>query len=223
MGGTQERAASVEEEGNFEERQKSSYKDKVMGMGADVVMEDEDADLYGDASDDDEIYEDDDGPWISLGMTKEEKIEAMKPWRLSLIIKLVGRKIGYQFLLRHLQSLWKPQQTFSLIDLCNDYFIARFSNKQDYEVALLNGPWVISDHYLHVQRCVPDLMPMDATIDSLLVWVRFSILPVEYYTARWIERAGNKLGRTIKVDRATLMASQGKFARVCIEVDLTNH
>lgn len=33
--------------------------------------------------------------------------------------------------------------------------------------------------------------------------------------------AVNKIGRTIKVDRTTLMASKGKFARVCIEVDLT--
>lgn len=99
--------------------------------------------------------------------------------------------------------------------------MARFHDKQDYEVALLNGPWVISDHYLHVQRWVPNFMPNTAKIKSLLVWIRFPILPVEYYTVRWLERAGNRIGRIIKVNKATLMASRGKFARVCVEVDLT--
>lgn len=129
-----------------------------------------------------------------MGMTNEEKCEARKPWRLSLIIKQTGRSMGYQFLLCRLQILWKTRQTFMLIDLHNDFFIARFTNKHDYEVALLNGPWIISDHYLHVQRWFPNFMPMEATIDSLLVRVRFSVIPVEYYTTKWLERAANKLG-----------------------------
>lgn len=82
----------------------------------------------------------------------------------------------------------------------NDYYIARFSNKLDYEVALLNGPWVINDHYLHVRRWEPNFMAKTATIDSLLVWVRFPIIPVEYFRERWLLRAGNKIGRAIKVD-----------------------
>lgn len=35
-----------------------------------------------------------------------------------------------------------------------------------------------------------------------------------------LERAANKLGRTVKVDKAMLMPSRGKFPRVCVEVDL---
>lgn len=116
--------------------------------------------------------------------------------------------------------MWKPQHDFALIDLCNDFFIARFSNKQDYEFALLNGPWVISVHYLHVRRWVPNFMPRTAKIESLLVWIRFPVLPVEYYTHKWLVRAGNKIGKTMKVDKATLLASRGRFARVCVEVDL---
>lgn len=47
------------------------------------------------------------------------------------------------------------------------------------------------------------------------------MLPVEYYTSIWLEHAGDRIGRTVKVDRNTLMTSRGKFARVCVEVDLT--
>lgn len=221
MEGNSKRGAGGNEEGNFEERCKSSYKEKVLDMNFDVVMEGDEVDLEGEVSDDDKSEYDEEDPWFSIGMTKEEKLEARRPWRLSLIIKLVGKSVGYQFLMRWLQLLWKPQHAFSLVDLHNDFFIARFSNKLDYEVALLNGAWVISDHYLHVQRWVPKFMPISAKIESLLVWVRFPILQVEFYSAIWLEKAGNRIGRKVKVDRTTLLESRGKFARVCVEIDLT--
>lgn len=104
-----------------------------------------------------------------------------------------------------LAILWKHQHAFALIDLSNDFFIARFSNKQDYDVALLKDPGIITNHYLHVQRRVPNFMLHAATIDSLLVWVEFPELPMGYYNGKWLERAGNKFGRTTKVDRTTLV------------------
>lgn len=86
---------------------------------------------------------------------------------------------------------------------------------------MLNGPWVIKNHYLHVRRWEPNFMPKTTTIDSLLVWVRFPVVPVEYFNERWLIRAGNQIGKAVKVDRTTLIASRGKFARVCVEIDLT--
>lgn len=46
------------------------------------------------------------------------------------------------------------------------------------------------------------------------------MLQVEYYIERWLRKAGNEIGHTIKVDIITLLASREKFARVCVEVDL---
>lgn len=57
-------------------------------------------------------------------------------------------------------------------------------------------------------------------ITSLPVWVWFPVLPVEYYSKRWIKKTDNHIGRMIKIDTATLFVSREKFARVCVEVDL---
>lgn len=35
-----------------------------------------------------------------------------------------------------------------------------------------------------------------------------------------LECEGNRIGRTLKVDNITLIASRGKFARVCVRIDL---
>lgn len=46
------------------------------------------------------------------------------------------------------------------------------------------------------------------------------MLLVEHYSVQWLHRAGNKIGINLKIDAATLPTSRGKYARVCVEVDL---
>lgn len=48
--------------------------------------------------DDDISDEDEKGPWFNVEMSKEEKIEARRPWHNSIIIWLIGRNIEYHYL-----------------------------------------------------------------------------------------------------------------------------
>lgn len=65
-------------------------------MHLETDVAEEDIDRSDDDLSDDEV----EGPMFSMRITKQDKIIARRPWRTSLIIKLIGRKIGYQFLLR---------------------------------------------------------------------------------------------------------------------------
>lgn len=109
---------------------------------------------------------------------------------------------------------------FVLIDFPNDFFIVRFTSREEYCLALLTGPWMIGNNYLHVQRWQLNFVADEAIIAHLPIWVRFPKLPVEYYSVDWLHRAGNKLGKTLKVDMALLAASRGKYAKACVEVQL---
>lgn len=42
-----------------------------------------------------------------------------------------------------------------------------------------------------------------------------------YYTVKWLERAGNQIGHTLRVDNTTLVASREKFVQVYVDVDLS--
>lgn len=44
---------------------------------------------------------------------------------------------------------------------------------------------------------------------------------MECYTRTWLKREGNEIEKTLRVDDVTLVASRGKFTRVCVEVDLS--
>lgn len=92
----------TEEDAYLEERRKISFKDLFIGHQTSERMDEDGRQDDDDISDDDMVDDEEEGPWLSMGMTKEEKIEARKPWELSIIIKLVGKTIGYHYLLRRL-------------------------------------------------------------------------------------------------------------------------
>lgn len=64
-------------------------------------------------------------------MTKEVKIDARRPWRNSLIIKLIGRTIWHQYLWRRIQAMWRTQSEPVLIDLSKNYYIVKLQRKEE--------------------------------------------------------------------------------------------
>lgn len=69
---------------------------------------------------------DDDPKCPTIRFTAKEKEHIRAPWRQSLINKVMGRRVGYAYLLRRLNSLWHPKGRMDLIALENDYFLVKF-------------------------------------------------------------------------------------------------
>ncbi|XVF81050.1 hypothetical protein PTKIN_Ptkin15bG0125300 [Pterospermum kingtungense] len=151
---------------------------------------------------------------------KAEKIRLRRPWSQTLIIKVMGRSVGYNYLNR-LKVLWKPKSAIDLIALENEYFLVKFSSLEDYDFAKYEGPWMFLDHYLIVKEWSPNFDPMTDSTEKLLVWVRFPCLPIEYYDYDFLMKVGEKIERPVRIDEATSIVSSGKFARMCVEVDIT--
>jgi hypothetical protein len=154
-------------------------------------------------------------------LSEDEKKRIQQPWKHGLIVKLMGRRIGYKALETRLRQMGVQKGVISIIDLSYDYFLVNFTHKEDHYHALMDGPWLIYDHYLVVREWTPDFNPASDSIEKVAVWVRFSGLPIEYYDAKMLYFIGNRIGRTIKVDKNTLMQERGKYARMCVEVDLS--
>jgi hypothetical protein len=160
-----------------------------------------------------------DCPIFVLSKAEEKRIH--RPWKRGVIVKLLGRRIGYKALETRLKQMWVKKGIINIIDLGNDYYLVTFSHDLDHDVALTNGPWFIYDHYLTVKEWSPNFHPQSDTIKKVAVWVRISGLPIEYYDSRVLRNIGNKIGSTVKVDKNTVMQEKGKYARLCVEVDLT--
>ncbi|PHU15780.1 hypothetical protein BC332_16985 [Capsicum chinense] len=126
-----------------------------------------------------------------IPITAADKSRLYSPWRNSLIIKVVGRKLGHQLLKSKLQNLWKSSEELPLMNLGHDYFLIKFTQEQNLLHALDDSPCAI--------------------------WVCLPELPTEFYDMEILQRIGGKIGTLLKMDTCTTTNSHGRYARLNVQ------
>ncbi|KAI9114509.1 hypothetical protein K1719_014207 [Acacia pycnantha] len=131
---------------------------------------------------------------------EKERERLMKPFRRTLVVKLMGRQPSYGFMVKKLRQLWERKGKIDVFDLENDFYLVNFQNNEDYMEALTGGPWIVMDAYLNVARWRPDFCPKNAKIDSVVAWVRFPDLPAPLFDKKFLLNLGNAIGKAIRLD-----------------------
>ena len=137
-----------------------------------------------------------------------------------MIIKLYGKGVGFNFLQSKLNLLWKPTGRIDFVDLGKDFYSVKFSVKEDMNAVLKNGPWFVGGHFLSIHPWEPFFKPDCASVSSIAVWVRFHALPLELYEPKVLKQIGESIGKVLRIDTHTAMEARGRYARLCIQVDL---
>jgi hypothetical protein len=107
-----------------------------------------------------------------------------------------------------------------MMDIGHGFFMIKFDLEVDREKVINEGPWMIFDHCVAIRPWTTDFISSQVKINKTLVWIRFPSLGMEYYDESLLLALATAVGTPVKVDVRTLEASRGKFARVCIEIDL---
>nr|KYP39534.1 LINE-1 reverse transcriptase isogeny [Cajanus cajan] len=181
-----------------------------MEIPEDVVYNDDEANLSGEDMD----------PCPTITVTREEFEEWCSPWRNSLIINVLGKRISYRSLENKIQREWAKAGLVRMVDLSQEFYLVQFAAEEDYKHALFEGPWMIADHYIVVQRWRPFFTFTATQTRRIAAWIRIPGLPIELFNDRFLWRVGSKLGTMLKIDKLTSIQSRGRFARICVEIDL---
>lgn len=96
-----------------------------------------------------------------------------------------------------------------------------FLHEEDKRTTMPNRPWFIYDHYLTVRDWRPNFPSESNTIEEVAVWIRITWLHIEYYDARGLSLIGNKVGRSVKVDKNTMQHEIHKYSRICVVFNLS--
>ncbi|KAL9307967.1 putative transcription factor interactor and regulator CCHC(Zn) family [Arabidopsis thaliana] len=132
--------------------------------------------------------------------TDPEVLEVMNGlWKQCMIVKVLGRNISITAMIKRLNEMWRPKGAMYVMDLPRQFFMVRFELEDEYLTALTGGPWRAFGSYLMVKAWRRIL---------ILWWMRLRRL-----------RSGG-LGKPLKVDLTTLNFERGRFAHVCVEVNL---
>ncbi|KAL4341700.1 hypothetical protein GQ457_08G018670 [Hibiscus cannabinus] len=162
-----------------------------------------------------------DGPIPEIMFSDQVHDAIDKKLANSVIIRLLGKSIGYRALLNRIHSLWNLSGEFCLIDLDNDYFLVLFAEEDDFTKVITGGPWVVYCAYLTVQPWSREFMTSSGYPSKIMAWVRLPNLPYRYYTKSLFRHIANAIGLVIRIDHNTTQGNRGRFARLAVIVDLT--
>ena len=95
--------------------------------------------LDAEAESDDEVFDLREG-LVVVKLSRETKLRIRGPWAQTLIVKLFGRSVGFNFLQSKLNLLWKPIGRIDCVDLGHDFYSVRFALKEDLDSVLEKGP-----------------------------------------------------------------------------------
>ncbi|XP_057416051.1 uncharacterized protein LOC130710717 [Lotus japonicus] len=155
-------------------------------------------------------------------VTEASVVEEMSaPWKEALVVTLLGKSLGYRTMKLKLGNIWRLAGDFDMIDVGNGFYMIKFDRKEDREHVINGGPWMVFDHYLAVSTWSPKFISPATKVTRTLAWVRIPGLNVVFYDESYLLSIARAIGKPIKVDRNTLMAYRGRFARICVELDLT--
>ncbi|XP_052289995.1 uncharacterized protein LOC127899891 [Citrus sinensis] len=141
-------------------------------------------------------------------------------WEHSVVVKILGRNLGYRMLLARLKSIWSATKGFTVVDLAQDYYLVHFSNKRDVEYALTEGPWTVMGHYLIVQQWSPSFDVTTNKIEKIVAWIRLAEMNIHLYHKNIIRCLGEIVRPVVKIDYKTVEVQRGKFTRIAVEIDL---
>ncbi|MBA0634753.1 hypothetical protein Godav_024422 [Gossypium davidsonii] len=72
----------------------------------------------------------------------------------TVILKLLGRNIGFSILQNKIYNMWRPSVPLYIMDIENGYFLVKFQNKLDCEKALSEGPFPALPSYLYNRKII---------------------------------------------------------------------
>ncbi|XP_072954595.1 uncharacterized protein [Typha angustifolia] len=142
-------------------------------------------------------------------------------WKRTLFGKFLGRGLSLERLKSILARLWRGISGFSASDMDNGFYAFRFDKDEDMDYVRRNGPWTITGKVLKLIPWQNNFRPSLAAFDTAPTWVQFHNLPKEYWELEALIQVAAYFGKPLGVDETTMDHTRSHFARVCIEIDLS--
>ncbi|GKC11853.1 RNA-directed DNA polymerase, eukaryota, reverse transcriptase zinc-binding domain protein [Tanacetum coccineum] len=106
----------------------------------------------------------------------------------------------------------------------NEIFFFKFQDEEGIKEVINNGPWMVNNKPMYVQKWCIDMCLDKVEPKKLPVWVKMLKMPMEAWSVKGISALASSLGKLIIMDEVTTRMCVTSvrrigFARVLIEID----
>lgn len=110
---------------------------------------------------------------------------------------------------------------FKVSDLPNSFYYIQCEKEKMHSRLLYEGPWTVAGRILQLVPWRKGFQPTFEQLSAATIWIQLYHLPIELWNRDILETVASHFGKVLKVDDHTLSRSRTRFARVCIEIDLS--
>ena len=86
---------------------------------------------------------------------------------------------------------------------------------------IFEGSWTLSRLVLQLFPWHAFFQPVSARLSTAAIWLQLHHLPNELWDKDILENIVGHTGKLLKIDDETINLSRAKYARICMELDLT--
>lgn len=113
-----------------------------------------------------------------VSFSQDDLAEEQNEWDLSLIGYVVGKHPFYGLLLAAIKRKWTFKGSLELLTLDGDFFLLKFSCKEDYDCVWDNGPCFLNEKPIFFQKWKWDFRPTKANFIEIPLWIKLSNFPL---------------------------------------------
>ena len=141
---------------------------------------------------------------------------------MCLLAKIWGESVPLPLIVSKTKLDWKYiKGPVEYIELGNGWILLKFATVIDRDYVWTNRPWFVKGLNLVLNAWKPFFDPYSATIQHIDQWIRISRLPWEFWEEKTLISLLHSFGTVIRIDHNTLLRKKGRFARVCLHLDVS--
>ncbi|XP_058751687.1 uncharacterized protein LOC131624790 [Vicia villosa] len=159
---------------------------------------------------------------IEVQLEEQDLVSEMKFSEHALIMYALGDELSMNGVRKFMMNYWNFVTLPELYYNEEGFFLIRFKSKEDIDEVLMRGPYTIYKKPMLLHEWTPDFTLQDDILRVLPIWVTFPQLPLMMWGDKSIGKIASALGKPVMVDECTAKKLRVTYARVLIEVDVTN-
>lgn len=134
----------------------------------------------------------------------------------------LGNRLPFPVVERYVNNVWRKYGLIKSMMIASGLFYFKFESDEGVVKVLEDGPWMIRNVPIILNKCSPDVNVKKADVTSVPVWVKMHDVPLAGYTDESLSTIVTKIGTPMMLDSYTsnmCTDSRGRpsFARAMIE------
>ncbi|KAL5172015.1 hypothetical protein HKD37_16G044853 [Glycine soja] len=158
---------------------------------------------------------------IEIAIEEEDIVSEKKFWENALVMYVLGGELSMNGVKQFITKAWNFVQLPAIYYYDDGYFLLKFNTHKDMDDVMLRGPYTVRNMPMLLREWKPGFNLKQDMLRTLPIWIQLPQLPLHLWGARSLGKIGSALGKPITTDECTAKKYRVSYARILVEVDVT--